>query len=302
MPFLSKKNIKPIIPNVLLTNHCNQHCSYCFAQKEMKTTNKKEMSLNDFKRLILVFQENGITDLRLMGGEPTIHSKFPEMLELGVNNFKRVLIFSNGLIPENSHQAILKHIDKLEFNFNIGTPVFSDKQKRKSLVETISNLARVTKSSIAFTIFDLEQNYTKLLEDFAPEALDNLGVAFSYAKSIYGTKPIFAREDYSFLGKKIVETIQQIKKKGVKRIYLECGLKKEMFTKEEYQYLATNALMKGWGCAGKWSSFDIAVDLSVFPCFPFYKEIRMKLREDQDLKQLIKQLNKTRGDKGTCLT
>jgi len=85
----------------------------------MKRSEVKEMSINDFKKLTSWLIKNNIKTLRLMGGEPTIHSKFSEIMNLAVSNFDNISIFSNGLIPPKSQEIIWKNIDKLDFVFNI---------------------------------------------------------------------------------------------------------------------------------------------------------------------------------------
>lgn len=300
MKFINTKK-KTLIPNILLTNHCNQHCPFCFAQKEMKTSETKDMSVQDFKWLVKLLKKNGVNDLRLMGGEPTIHPQFPEVLEIGIKHFRRVLIFSNGLIPEKSHRSIQKNLEKLEFNFNIATPIFTNQEKRQDIIKKISNLSARSKSSVAFTVFDMGQDYAQLLSVFEPKTLANLGVAFSFAKSLYGSKPAFTQDQYLDLGEKIVKTTRDIYDLGVRDIYIECGLKKSMFNQKQINYLQERTVIRGWGCSGKWSSFDITADLSVIPCFPFYKEIRFQLKADSDLYKLKNKINRIRADKGTCL-
>jgi MoaA/NifB/PqqE/SkfB family radical SAM enzyme len=269
------KKPKPVLaPNILLTNTCNQECPYCFARQEMKRSKIKEMSLENFKKVVNYLKKNKINSLRLMGGEPTIHSRFQQVIKLGINNFGNIVIFTNGLIPKKNKKIIEKNIDKISFNFNIDTPAFEKNDNlRDKIVNLVKEFSEKTNVNIGFTLSDLRKRYESLIENFHKKDLSKLGMRFGFAKAIIGEKPFFEKKDYKKLGKRIISLVKFFKSKGIKNIYLDCGLKKEMFFPEDLPYLKENIHLKGWGCKGKWSSFDIAPDLTIFPCFPYYKKL-----------------------------
>jgi MoaA/NifB/PqqE/SkfB family radical SAM enzyme len=258
-------------PNTLLTNYCNQNCSYCFAKEEMIKSKVKEMSLVNFKRLVEILKKNDIHTLRLMGGEPTLHTKFKDIIKIGVKNFKNILVFTNGLIPAENFPTLKKNIKKISFNFNLNTPAFEKSEsKREKIIRLIKEFSKKTKVNVGFTLSDLNKDYRKLFKDFDGEVLSKIGVRFGFAKAIVGQEPFFAKKDYKKLGKKIVKLVKFFKNRRKREIFLDCGLKKEMFGQFERTYLLQNVSLRGWGCEGKWSSFDIAPDLTIFPCFPYY--------------------------------
>lgn len=285
-----KKEILP--PNILLTNLCNQNCYYCFARQEMEKSKVKEMSLLDFKRLVKILKRNNIKTLRLMGGEPTLHSRFGEIIEISIKNFKEIIIFTNGLIPAKNKKIIFKNIKKFSFNFNLDTSAFEkNKLKRKKILKTIDEFSKKTNVNVGFTISDLKKKYENLIEDFDKKELSMIGMRFGFAKAIVGEKPFFEKKDNKILGKRITKLVKFFRSKGVKNIYLDCGLKKEMFAKNDLKYFLDNVFLKGWGCEGKWSSFDIAPNLLVFPCFPFYKEVK-KITFFKNFKEIEKYFSK----------
>lgn len=65
-------------PNILITNFCNQNCPFCFTRAEMSNKLiRKEMSLENFKKTLLKIKKNPeIQVVKLLGGEPTLHSRF----------------------------------------------------------------------------------------------------------------------------------------------------------------------------------------------------------------------------------
>lgn len=244
----------------------------------MEKSGVKEMSMKNFKKLVKILRQNKVKTLRLMGGEPTFHSQFKQIVKIGKENFQEIIIFTNGLIPEKNKKFLEKDLFKISFNFNLDTPAFEGSiKKRKQIIKLIKDFSQKTKVNIGFTLSDLKKDYRSLFKDFGQKALSRMGVRFGFAKAVVGKQPFFTREDWPKLGKKTIHLVKFFEGKRMKKIFLDCGLQKEMFTSSEMDYLSRNVHIKGWGCQGKWSSFDIAPDLIIFPCFPYYQEIRRKL-------------------------
>ena len=96
--------------NVLLNDYCNFKCSYCFAEDTMCSEPKKvNMSIDDLEKVIDYHKKNKLYDIRLIGGEPTLHPKFTYILNKLVNDsfFRSVHIFSNMSFKEEILEAII---------------------------------------------------------------------------------------------------------------------------------------------------------------------------------------------------
>jgi len=295
-----KKTKEILSPNILLTNFCNQNCDYCFAKDEMEKSTVKEMSLEDFKKLVVILKKNKIKTLRLMGGEPTLHSYFDEIIKLALAEFEEILIFTNGLIPTKSRRILEKNLNKISFNFNLDTPAFEENPaERKEIIALIGKYSQNNQMNIGFTLTDLKKDYSKLVQGLKSKILEKIRIRFGLAKAIVGEKPFFNKEDYKKLGKKIVDLVKFFKKLGIKEIFLDCGLKKEMFNWRQRNYLVKNSHLKGWECQGKWGSFDITPNLYAFPCFPYSsKSYRQRVKSKENIVHLNKKLKKSLE---TCL-
>jgi hypothetical protein len=268
-------------PNILLTNICNQRCPYCFAQEGMMKAKAKYMSLEDFKKLASFLQKQGVTNIRLMGGEPTIHPEFGKILEIAFRHIPKATIFTNGLVPSKSMKIIEKNLDKLTFVINIGTVAFkTSPATRKEIVSFCNKTYEKTEIIIGFTLFKLDENYACIFDYFRKAALAGMGVRFGVAKNMIENKQYFRKNDRK-LGKRIVELVELLRKRKVKSITLDCGLTKDMFSQEEIEYLSNNVKIKGWGCNGKWGGLDIDTDLSAFTCFPYSNKKRITWEELQ---------------------
>ena len=106
--------------NLMLNNYCNLHCSYCFAQEEMNSKSAMNVSMEDFCIYLDFLKDNGITDVRFIGGEPTLHPELEQLIDkvISYNCFERILIFTNLTFPLSISKMLVKkdesiHIDLL---------------------------------------------------------------------------------------------------------------------------------------------------------------------------------------------
>ena len=98
------------MPNIMLTDVCNLRCSYCFAN-EFVNKDANEISIENFKKALdFIATDPNEKAVGLIGGEPTIHSKFKEILKLLIEDprFQRVTLYTNGIrinefVDELSH-------------------------------------------------------------------------------------------------------------------------------------------------------------------------------------------------------
>ena len=83
---------------IVLTERCNMNCPHCFNANDRL---KGEM---DADILIRYMRENAQYlhhySLKIMGGEPTLHPRFTEVVDEACKYFGRVSIFTNGRKPE----------------------------------------------------------------------------------------------------------------------------------------------------------------------------------------------------------
>lgn len=98
---------------VLITDKCNAGCSNCI-NKAIRT----ESCFIDFLRFKAIaqyFHDNNVSRIRIMGGEPTIHPNFGEIVRFSQTIFSRVTVFSNGL---NSNILEFSPRDSDSINYN----------------------------------------------------------------------------------------------------------------------------------------------------------------------------------------
>jgi molybdenum cofactor biosynthesis enzyme MoaA len=111
--------------NVLLNNYCNLKCSYCFAN-DVIDREKQSLSLADFRYVLKFHEKSSIHQLNIIGGEPTLHPKFNELLEMvaKADHIREVLIFTNGNVYPKQREAIanLARVKQVGMLINYNAP------------------------------------------------------------------------------------------------------------------------------------------------------------------------------------
>ena len=127
--------------NIMITKKCNLKCPYCFAN-EFVNKNSKDMTIKDYLTAIDFSMTNKDEHIGLIGGEPTVHLHFKEMLEILIEDRRipSVTIFTNGINLEPYIEQILHPKFSLLINCNspqdIGDVAF---EKMVSNIDTLVN-------------------------------------------------------------------------------------------------------------------------------------------------------------------
>ena len=103
--------------NIILNSYCNLKCNYCFADEYMEENVKtpgKSMDYEFFTGEMLPRVKN-VTLINFMGGEPTLHPRFNDMLSRTLDTmqpFTYLGVFTNGLMPEKKPYAVGGHVSR----------------------------------------------------------------------------------------------------------------------------------------------------------------------------------------------
>ena len=92
--------------NIMITTRCNLTCEYCFAKN---IGVEGDMSLVNFQKCLTFISKSPKQIVRLIGGEPTLHPHFSEILKLIVDSkFAELHIFSNCIMNDNALASIIE--------------------------------------------------------------------------------------------------------------------------------------------------------------------------------------------------
>ncbi len=83
--------------NLMITNYCNLHCPYCFAQEEMNSKAAQAVTMENFIKYLNFLRDNNEYEVRLIGGEPSLHPELEKLIDkvIEYNCFEQILIFTN---------------------------------------------------------------------------------------------------------------------------------------------------------------------------------------------------------------
>jgi len=269
--------------NVLITNLCNQSCPYCFAVDEFSKDKRQEMSFVDFRKVLRFLKKSNDVNVRLMGGEPTLHSRFRKIVEYSLKNKFLVQIFTNGIFSTQTADFLIKKGDSIKYSFNINSPKYYSSKTWKQISRNLERITPFKKSLVGAVLWHKDFNIDYLLD--LAEKFHLQAVILRIANPIINQKNQFLHlEEYSVLAKNLIREIKKTDKNRI-RIGFGCGFSKKMFSKEQLQVLDEyKVVSRGWGCDGNSGRFDIGTDLSVFRCFPLSNWQVKKLSDFKDIR------------------
>ncbi|HTZ17690.1 MAG TPA: radical SAM protein [Dissulfurispiraceae bacterium] len=96
-----------------ITDKCNLKCRHCYVGE----SRNREMSISKCKAVLDEFEAMQGLRLLITGGEPLMHSHFPELNRLLPKYGFRKILFSNGLLLNQKYIAEL-HVDELQISID----------------------------------------------------------------------------------------------------------------------------------------------------------------------------------------
>lgn len=104
---------------VCITYRCNLSCKACYARGLQQEVGREDMSVEDFDKLTDHALSLGWRKVRFLGGEPTIHPRFPEMLDICYRKGIDISMPTNNLFPaEVGEKLDPAHIRDFAINYS----------------------------------------------------------------------------------------------------------------------------------------------------------------------------------------
>lgn len=158
--------------NIMLTDVCNLNCPYCFAN-EFVNKDSTEISIDSYKKAIDFIVGDGSEDcIGLIGGEPTVHSKFEELLRIAIRDerIKFIVVYTNGILIDKYVDLLTNRKVRLLINCNPPENIGETKFKRlKNNLDIFINRHCFDDITLGINMYkpDFEYNYIiDLLKEF----------------------------------------------------------------------------------------------------------------------------------------
>ena len=131
-----------IMANIMLTYRCNLKCPYCFAN-EFVNHSKYDISMENYMAALNFLKTSGNTHIGLIGGEPTLHDKFREILEVLLEDepIESVTIYTNGIRMD----TCLEFLNNKKFTLliNCNSPYDIGEQQFLKLRDNLDQIFRI---------------------------------------------------------------------------------------------------------------------------------------------------------------
>ena len=142
--------------NLVLTQSCSKNCAYCFARdfRLDKTAGSTEMSLETVARVLdkveadrIVGQGNNPPRVSLLGGEPTMHSQFSEILDLCVQRKIDITLVSNFLFDASVRDKLIALINqKVRISFLVNSTELRNEKRLQTFSENYNAIYSATQA------------------------------------------------------------------------------------------------------------------------------------------------------------
>ena len=94
-----------------ITNRCNFKCAHCFREE----ASKEDLALETLQRCLPTLRSLGVRTLALTGGEPILHPRFVELVDLLAGEGFRLGCVTNGSFTPRYLAALAPHRDKVAY-------------------------------------------------------------------------------------------------------------------------------------------------------------------------------------------
>ena len=220
--------------NLLITDRCNRRCSFCFAQSRVGRKERGKQSSNMSReniRKVMKFQlSSGDPQLRLLGGEPTLHPEFIEIVEEALGEGFHIHIFTNGIMKKEIADFLSEIFDeKISILCNVSPQAADSKRKIERRSYALRQLGKVVQVGITLTSPQFDYQY---LLGYIKKYKLKKRIRIGIAQPIVGQDNEFLKPaEYREAGKAIVNMAKECIKEDI-MIGFDCGLTLCMFNEE----------------------------------------------------------------------
>ena len=96
---------------VSVTDRCNFRCQYCMPAEGLPWLERTEiLRFEEIERLVRLFGDMGVHDVRLTGGEPLVRKEFPRLAKMlaGIDAVHDLSVTTNGFLLERDAEALVR--------------------------------------------------------------------------------------------------------------------------------------------------------------------------------------------------
>lgn len=254
--------------NILITNDCPRNCTFCFAKSRLGGRSEGDimqfMSRADLRKVMDFLERSGEMNLRLLGGEPTRHPEFKEMVQEAIDRDFQVQIFSNLMMPQETADFLASPniINRIAFLANVSLQPDDEPADKEKVAYALEKIGTRVHVGITITSPEFEYDYLiRMIDQYKLKRRIRIGIA----QPIVGEKNSYlAPQEYRKAGKAIVAMAEECVKHDI-LIGFDCGMTLCMFSEQELGKLQLKSEGLRIVCE---PIIDFGPELDIWHCFP----------------------------------
>ena len=215
----------------------------------------------------------------LLGGEPTLHSQFKEIVEYFSNKGFPIKIFTNG-VTSGLRSILDLALDDIRIILNLNEPASYNSKEWQQIEKNCQ--AFTSNIALSFNVYKPDFDWTYLKEAILGWGMDKF-IRIGIAQPIKGMKNAYLQDkDTKMAAQRLVAMAEDLAEDGIS-IGFDCGFRSCDFTREELGILAQCGTGFLFDCK---PVLDIGPDLMTWRCFPFSVGPGVKLTDFGSFKEL----------------
>lgn len=277
--------------NIMITKRCNLRCPYCFAE-EFVGKSSDDITIENFKAALDFALTNPDEEIGLIGGEPTVHSNFKEILETIICDDRITIctLFTNGILVDKFVKQLSHPKFKILINCNpptdMGEKAF---QKMKENIDLLANEYYMQdKITLGINMYKVDFEYDYIFELLEMCNFKYLRTSVSIPNSKEITK-MTSLEYFKVMKPVVLEFYHELLSRGIVPFYDCNAIPRCIFTPLELKVLEqmveatgledNNLLSDVTACS---PVIDILTDLHIIRCFAL-SEYKAKTTDFNDI-------------------
>jgi radical SAM protein with 4Fe4S-binding SPASM domain len=155
-----------------ITNKCNFTCKHCYLQDP----GKLEIYPGIFEKAVQQFEEIGGLKLMISGGEPLIHSRFWELMDILPSYELSVVILSNGtLIDNTTARKLSRYVHEVQISID-GIHSHDLLRGKGSFARSMKGISNLNESGIPVSIATMVHTFNRDEFDEMEKLFSTMGV------------------------------------------------------------------------------------------------------------------------------
>jgi len=238
-----------------------------------KAEQDRALSLEKAERLIQWLKKNGIDTFSMIGGEPTLHPEFEQILEAVRTADMKAFVFSNGLMSDKKAACLAAWPDdQLGVLINVNDRDQYTDPEFQRLERTLGILSG--KASLGYNLYSLDFDFrpvARMAVDLGCRKRLRLGLA---EPILGGENAFLAPRDYPRIAERLTDQAEEIDRMDV-AVGFDCGFVMCMFTTEQLGRLTACRAEISFACN---PVVDISPALEAWACFPLtlWEKVRVE--------------------------